>query len=390
MLAGVIRTMGRTRGESPANGRTFRGLALAVLALAPCTRAPFPWDGEEPARDPLARVAVLGASVSAGFNLVTEFDAAIDLGDVLACVLPEGTPPVVTAASTGLFLDPLGRGSALVEELVQADPSLVVAVDFPFWFGYGHLPGGDAARLERLEAGLDLLGRLRCPLVVGDFPDVSRALEGQGPFGPMIHASQVPDEATRAALNQRLTAWAEERGDVVVLPLGEGLDAFAEGHTIEVRGNRFGAPPLSRWLQPDLLHPTVEGTIAVAVQALDRFVAGRPDLAQRAWSWGAEEVRSRLERATAPEREERQARRRRREERRRGRGVDQGGEERSGEGAQSPPGGFVLPAGAAPPREEPRHEEPGLHGVRPRGREEVATTQEPEDPRPRRRAVEVP
>ena len=288
----------------------------------------------EPALDPLARVAVLGASVSAGFQLAAELGADVDLADVLACMLPgaasdeggeadEGPevaepagPKVSSWSSTMLFVDPVGRGSELVEELRATEPTLVVALDFPFWFGYGVVPGGAEARLDRLALGLSLLERLACPLVVGDFPDVSRALEGEGLLGPMIHPSQIPAPEELAALNHALRAWAEERGAVVV-SLAEALEAFAAGRPLDVRGNRLGGPPLSRWLQPDLLHPTVDGTIALGLLALDRLVAGRPELAQRGFVWSLERVRGRLEEATAAERAAGEERRRRREERRR-------------------------------------------------------------------------
>ena len=52
--------------------------------------------------------------------------------------------------------------------------SLIVAIDFLFWFGYG--AGKDAeGRMASLEQGLDLLEGLMGPILLGDLPDVRHA-----------------------------------------------------------------------------------------------------------------------------------------------------------------------------------------------------------------------
>jgi hypothetical protein len=277
-------------------------LALAFLFPAPAVAQGV--HQAEPSTSPLERVAVLGASVSAGFNLEPELDAQIDLSDVLASAMLKGRQPVACAADILLFTDPLGRGPGLIAEVQAARPTSVLAIDFPFWFGYGAIPT-EEQRLARFERGLEMLGLLSCPLVVGDLPDVSLALEGEGPLGgPMLVPAQIPAPETLQRLNARLREWAAQRGDVVVVPLAAYLEKVHRGTAIQLSGNPMPVEDsVHRLLQADLLHPTVEGSIAVLVLALDSFDRGREDVVREDFEWDFGAIRDRLVASTASKRQ---------------------------------------------------------------------------------------
>jgi len=153
-----------------------------------------------PATEPraLERVVVIGASLSAGFG------AEQTLAQVFAAALKPGHAEPVDYGDALFFTSPLSFGARMVEAALDEEPSLVLAVDFLFWFGYGSTDAEGGAmdsedeRLALLEHGLAFLARLECPLVVGDFPDMSEAV------GRMISPAQMPEKATLPRLSQRV------------------------------------------------------------------------------------------------------------------------------------------------------------------------------------------
>jgi len=204
---------------------------LALLAtLAPLSSAsaevPVEIPGEQPANATavlsaplLQRVFMIGASASSGFLLQADVGVPTSLTDVLEAALVSEHEPVQASTSLSFFLSPLASGEKQIDKALAYEPTLLLALDFLFWFGYGRVASEDA-RLERLEQGLWLLDKLEGPLVVCDLPDMSAALDGRGPFGvPMLRPSQIPRGATLERLNAMLAAWAAERGDVIVVPL---------------------------------------------------------------------------------------------------------------------------------------------------------------------------
>lgn len=226
----------------------------------------------------LSRVAAVGASVTHGFNAQILVEARgriqpaiLSLGDALAAAVG-GNAEVSVAGSLFFFRDPEHWGPTLLRQALETRPTSVVAVDYLFWFGYGstgHPPGteGDAtARRQRLERGLSLLAELanQIPghLLVGDLPDMS------GAVGRMLSASQVPDEATRRRLNDRIAAWVAERPSAVLVPLSAIMEQL-------LAGERFGASEAVPLLKPDRLHPTADGLVVVAREIVARLVAAR-------------------------------------------------------------------------------------------------------------------
>jgi hypothetical protein len=212
-------------------------LALAPFAQSPAPATPPSAAAAAPATPAvLARPAVLGASVSAGFGLQRDAGRPLDLAGVLAELLLVETEEPLDGSSQWLFTDPERMAREKAEALLAREPSVLFAVDFLFWFAYG-VKQSEERHLERFEQGLKLLDRFPCPIVVGDVPDMSRAVDAPV---KMIRADQVPEPAVIARLNARLHEWAAERPSVCVML--DTLDRAREDVTPEmVRWNAEAA-----------------------------------------------------------------------------------------------------------------------------------------------------
>ena len=192
---------------------------IAAAAPAPPTAAPDRWRDVDPARL-WQRVAVVGASVSAGFAAPRVADrvrgslAAID-DDV-----------VLDAANLHMVRDPWGDGARQVDAAIGHHAILVLAIAFLFWYAYQ--PGDAAARAASLERGLAELARLDVPLAVGDVPDMRQA------DPRMLPAAVVPSPAELDALNSRVRAWAAARPRTAVLPLHAWSARLATDEPVEL------------------------------------------------------------------------------------------------------------------------------------------------------------
>lgn len=271
---------------------TFLVAAFGVLALA------VPQSPPAPAAEPvplLQRIVVLGASFSDGHGLHPDVGAKTGLSDVVnsTILIPHGS--VRSTTSLFFFTDPDSIGEKLVAKARAADPTLVLAIDYLFWFGYG-IQASDEDRLRHLDQGLALLGSIPCPLLVGDLPDMRAASEPAPPGGipPLLVPEQVPSAETLAKLNLRIRAWAAERKDVIVVPVADLYARLQAGSKIEIRGNRWAEGARGRLIGPDRLHPTLEGAIALWLAALDRLVTARDDLPAAAFEWDAKSVARRV------------------------------------------------------------------------------------------------
>jgi len=239
----------------------MRACALFVFALLAChAREPevAPEVAPEPklelaVADPrLARIAVIGSSASAGWN------THVGLHDALEAQLRAPHAPIVNFADEMFFLDPGSIGERQVDLAGDHEPSLVVAIDFLFWFGYGEV-SDESERLQNLELGLELLDSLDCPLLVSHFPDMSPAI------GRMLLPTQMPEQATLARLNTRTQQWAQARGRTGFVPMPELLDLLRDGKPVAVAEQRFqGLEDQRRLLQADNLHPTPRGVAVLA------------------------------------------------------------------------------------------------------------------------------
>lgn len=213
-----------------------------------------------PTSSVLARVDVIGASASAGFGL-----PGIGLAEALDEAIVVVHEPVRGLAEPMFFLAPGPSAARQVRAARERPASLVVAVDFLFWFGYG-LVLEEEDRLELLERGLALLDGFDCPIVVGTVPEMREAI------GKMLLAAQVPEPATLARIDERIRAWADARDDVVVLPLPELVARLREGRPFVIGGRPWPTDPEVDLLLPDELHPTVDGLAALSSQVAELLV----------------------------------------------------------------------------------------------------------------------
>ena len=237
---------------------------LAALALAPAAVPQDAHSAGDPRPGVLERVVVLGASLSEGYELPCNLAAAFEAS------LARAHGPVRSHTGLYFFHDALHEGSRQLEQALEAEPTLVVAVDFLFWFGYGSTNArgeplaSEDERLVLLEKGLDILDELECPLVVADFPDMSKTI------GKMLAEAQVPAPETLVKLSQRVRAWARERGRTLVLPLAEIVQQHCAGRAVRIGRHEF--PAGTELLQEDELHPTLLGLTALAQLVADELV----------------------------------------------------------------------------------------------------------------------
>ena len=239
--------------------------------------------------DPFKRIAVIGASASAGFGVIEEIRVSEDktrpqgvtLGDLL---VESGGPSklvVLDLASGGFFMRPIAYGESSAKRAVAWKPDLVVAVDFLFWYVYGgsnHAADAEeekARRLEGLEKGLAVLELIESPLVIGEIPDMSLAIGG------MLSRRQVPSLEAMKVVNERIHEWADSRSQVVVVPLFELIESLRRGEAFMIGPHDWPAPTDDQPLMlPDNLHPTLRGLVAL-VQSIHTEAVGDEGMKDR-------------------------------------------------------------------------------------------------------------
>lgn len=237
---------------------TFRRIALVSLLLgagscSPAQPAEVELPGDSFWKDArlFDRILVIGASASAGFGQNQ------DLGVVTAAALGQKSSDVMNLASGGFFARPLRNGQRVMERAVEYDPTLVIAIDFPFWFAYGRRR--DSQRSEFLAQGLELLNSLDCPIILGGIPDMTDAI------GLMLTRSLVPAVEVQAELDSQVRTWANDRPLVRFYDIRTSEKKTRAGST-ELLGQPWppeGAP----LLQPDRLHPTLVGLVGILLDA---------------------------------------------------------------------------------------------------------------------------
>jgi hypothetical protein len=174
-------------------------------------------------------------------------------------------------------------GEQQVQMALNAKPTLVVGIDFLFWFCYGR--GFDEPeRLQHLDQGLELLDAIHCPLIIGDIPDVSAAANG------ILSIDEIPRSETLAAANRRLKEWAAKHPTVVVVPLAKFIKTAMADQTLAVHGFIVPAGKTRALIQNDKLHPSTRGCAVLALAILDAFQASRPVLHESDVRWNTETV----------------------------------------------------------------------------------------------------
>ena len=84
---------------------------------------------------------MVGASATAGFTMSEPFGgtntAQYRLNRYVEAALLAPHEPVTNLASALFFLQPEAAGRSQIDLALKLKPTLVVGVDFPFWFCYG-------------------------------------------------------------------------------------------------------------------------------------------------------------------------------------------------------------------------------------------------------------
>jgi hypothetical protein len=260
-------------------------LGLVTLSQPVAAQAPIaptaPAVSETPqaaTRQLLDAVVFVGASATAGFGvIVTDPDGqkrslplplSAGFAGAVSNLKPEATPR--NFGSSLFFLSPIITGSAQIDRALELKPTLVVGVDFLFWYGYGDDNGkggkldAESERLDKLALGFSQLERIdpSVPIVVGDLPDMSAAV------GKMLSRRQMPELKTLEAMNAKLKEWAATRPNVILFPLSELVNKLKTGETITIASMEFKREG-GRLLQSDELHPTARGSIAMSLRVAE-------------------------------------------------------------------------------------------------------------------------
>jgi len=263
-------------------------LLTALFSLLICiglrAQVAAPPEPAAPTTAPL-RIGVLGASVSDGFGCrLSEnradgvYQAQFRMANILPLVCGDRPLQIEDQASSRMFMNPKQVGGDAAAAVRKAEPQCVIALDYLFWYCYGSHGKKDqpeqseAARLAVFEQGLAELAKFEVPVVVGDIPDMSRAV------GKMLHASQMPPLESIAAANARLVAWAKEQPNVRVVPLSKMIRQLHDEKVVEVAGKRFAGTAEQPLLQQDDLHATTAGLAAIACVLVDELAQAKPEL----------------------------------------------------------------------------------------------------------------
>lgn len=261
-------------------------LLVLVGWLSGCAQAQQATLSDDTPKAPV--VAIVGASVSKGFKDGPATGGSADndtvpLDRIVKAWLRERDAKVTNRADLTMFLRPLEIGQAQIDKAVKDKPDLVLAVDFLFWFGYGHVDrqheaGERGARMERLEQGLSMLATLPCPIVVGDLPDMAGAARR------MISPAQIPTPEILTALNERIGGWAKERANVRLFPLGATVSQMkTQGVDLELATGKVIVPP-GGMLQTDRLHANRLGMAWLGVLLQREVVATKAIAAAPQWT----------------------------------------------------------------------------------------------------------
>lgn len=248
----------------------LKPISFSAVFLVPVLFSAGALHAEGAAETPWQRIVVIGASASAGFNTGREAGRTANVARVIEAMLKVEHDKVVNVSSGFFFMNPRWMGTQSVRRAVEVKATLVVAIDFLFWFGYGSKSEG--RRLEDLDAGLQYLSELKCPILLSRIPDMKASV------AKMLSARQVPRPETLEKLNNRIDAWASIRKNVVMVPMAEFVDDLRAGKGVAVSDIIYPPGSIRKLLQRDELHPTLEGLAAVTTLSFIKFCEGNKNV----------------------------------------------------------------------------------------------------------------
>jgi hypothetical protein len=224
------------------------------------------------AKSPWQRIVMLGASATAGFNAAEPLGGSnaplYDLSRYVDAALKVPHEPVHNLGNAFFFFQPQLFAQQQLTQALTNKPTLIIGVDFLFWFCYGE-GRTDEDRLQRFGQGLKLLEKVDCPLVVGDIPDASAAVNG------MLRPDQMPSLKVIASANLRLKEWAAGRRQVAIVGLSEFMRNAMANRAITIHAYVLPAGNTRVLLQNDKLHASPPGCAVLALAVLDAFQSTR-------------------------------------------------------------------------------------------------------------------
>lgn len=240
---------------------------------------------------------MIGASATAGFTASEPLGGTntpwFALHRYVDAALTAPHAPAQNLGTAFFFLQPQFIGQQQIIHALTNHPTLVIGVDFPFWFCYGE-GTNDAARLQRFDQGLKLLESIPCPLVLGDLPDASAAVN------KILRPDQMPSLTAIAAANQRLNAWAAGRSQVVVVELSTFMRQAATNRALTIGGYTLADGTTRMLLQNDALHPSPPGCAVLALAVLEAVQTIFPDT-PREFLTDPKEIYRRVSRTLKPQ-----------------------------------------------------------------------------------------
>jgi hypothetical protein len=155
-------------------------------------------------------------------------------------------------------------GKEIIEKISAYDPTLIIAVDYLFWFAYGDVGlSGEEYRIKKFNEGLSCLENVKSDLLIGNIPDVHKAI------GRVLSASHVPTVETIQKMNRMLNSWVLLHQNVTVLDVYTLYGALLDDAAIKTDTFTWPAGSQEKLLQKDMLHMTLEGTVAASLVIAD-------------------------------------------------------------------------------------------------------------------------
>jgi hypothetical protein len=233
-------------------------LVLLIMSIGCREQTKTPLEPRVGPALPVSRIAIVGASVSAGLGGVP-FSEAFAAAAKGAAVESE--------ANVMMFRDPIAETKQQMDRALAFHPTVIVAIDFLFWDIYGSTD--PQWRVRALDSGLAELERARAAgvwIIVGDVPLVTTAADW------MLPKEQVPAAADLAALDQRITAWVTGRERVIAVPLAAWTEPLRSGRPVELTPGEL--VPAQSLMAVDGLHANALGTWYV-LDRLDKLIEAK-------------------------------------------------------------------------------------------------------------------
>jgi hypothetical protein len=211
------------------------GLLSLTFVTSGCRPAATPPGARGPGL-PVDRIAIVGASVSAGFG-------GTPFGDAFRAAAKGAA--VESWANLMLFRDPVGETRLQLGKALEHRTTSLVALDLLFWHVY------NSNSLDVALAELDKVHATGAWIVIGDVPRITTASE------LLLPKEAIPSQEAIDAANTRIRSWAA-RERVLLVPLAEWTAPLRAGANIEIApGEQLPAASL---MAVDGLHANPLGT----------------------------------------------------------------------------------------------------------------------------------